>query len=102
MILIWGWKSYVALLATGNLVCSRCSNPAAHRLHQRRKKFTLFWIPLFVTSTKFFLDCTFCGQQTALTKQDADRCAEQLNAAYPAPQQQPGATSYDQHPPHAG
>jgi hypothetical protein len=104
MLLIWGFKSYVTLLASGNLVCARCGNPAAHRLHQLRKKFTFFWIPLFATSTKFFLDCTFCGQQTKLTKEEADQCAERLNAAHPAPQQvqqQSPLPSYEQQPPQA-
>ena len=98
MLLIWGFKSYVTLLALGNLVCARCGNPAAHRLHQRRRKFTFFWVPLFTTSTKFFLDCTFCGQQTTLTKAEADQCAERLDAAHAAPPvpQQP---SYEQQPP---
>ncbi len=88
MIFIWGWKSYATLLATGNLVCARCGNPAAHRLHRLRKKFTFFWVPLFTTSTKHFLDCTFCGQQTTLTQDEADRMAAQLNAAHPAPSRQ--------------
>lgn len=89
MIFIWGWKAYVTLLASGNLVCARCSNPAAHRLHERKNKFTFFWIPLFVTSRKYFLDCTFCGQQTKLTREAADQCAAQLDAAYPTAQQRP-------------
>jgi hypothetical protein len=96
MLLIWGFKSYVTLLAAGNLVCGRCGNPAAHRLHQRRNKFTFFWIPLFTTSTKNILECTFCGQQTVLSQQEADECTARLNAAYQAPQ--PGAPN-DQQPP---
>jgi hypothetical protein len=92
MILIWGWKPYLTLLATGNLVCARCHNPAAHRLHRLRKKFTLFWIPLFTTSTRYYLDCTFCGLQSTLTEQDAERCTAQLNAS--AAPQQPGPPPY--------
>ncbi|WP_139983716.1 zinc-ribbon domain-containing protein [Nocardioides litoris] len=82
MIFIWGSKAYVDLLATGNLVCRQCHNPAAHRLHRVRRKFTFFWIPLFTTSTKHLLDCTFCGLQSHLTAEEAERCAADLRSSY--------------------
>ncbi|GAA5150878.1 hypothetical protein GCM10023340_28850 [Nocardioides marinquilinus] len=82
MIFIWGWKSYATLVASGNLVCAQCHNPAAHRLHRVRNKFTFFWIPLFTTSTKHHLDCTFCGLQTRLSQDEADRCAADLRSSH--------------------
>jgi len=70
------------------LLCGSCGNPAAHSLKQRVTKFTLFFVPLFPISSKYSTQCTFCGAQQKLTKEQADQLQAQ-NAAQLQPQ--PGA-----------
>jgi transcription elongation factor Elf1 len=73
MLLIFGLKGYVRQLAIVMLVCQNCGNPAAHRVEERTKKFTLFFVPLFQVSRKQSLTCTFCGQTTKITADQAAR-----------------------------
>jgi hypothetical protein len=73
VLLIWGFRSYIRQLAIVTLVCSRCGNPAAHRVVQRVRKFTLFFIPLFPVSKTRTVTCTFCGATTKITPEQADQ-----------------------------
>ncbi|GGX39539.1 zinc-ribbon domain-containing protein [Streptomyces chryseus] len=75
--IIFGSKSYLYQLAILTLVCGRCGNPAAHTLKKRVSKFTLFFVPLFAFSTKFTTQCTFCGAEQQIGKEQA----QQLEAA---------------------
>lgn len=77
MLIIWGFKRYVSTLAMLTLVCSRCSQPSAHPLRKLITKFTLFWIPLFPTSTKYTLQCTYCGFAQHIPKDEAERLVAQ-------------------------
>jgi hypothetical protein len=70
---LWGFKRYVTTLAMLTLVCGDCQMPAAHPLRQVTTKFTLFFVPLFATSKKFVLQCTYCGQTHMLTQENAGR-----------------------------
>ncbi|TWP53381.1 zinc-ribbon domain-containing protein [Lentzea tibetensis] len=90
---IWGWRTYVQQLVMLTLVCQQCQNPAAHNLHKRITKFTLFFIPLFPLSRKFGLQCTFCGVAYDIDKTHA----EQLLASA---QQQPQTYPQQTHQPH--
>ncbi|AZM45741.1 zinc-ribbon domain-containing protein [Streptomyces sp. WAC 06738] len=100
--IIFGTRSTAVQLAVINLLCGMCGNPAAHSLLKRVTKFTLFFIPLFPVSTKYFTQCTFCGASGQITKEQSEQF--QLQAApqsspqqdtgnpfaqEPAPQQQP-------------
>ncbi len=80
--IIWGFRRYGTQLAMLTLVCGRCQRPTAHPLRKVVTKFTLFWIPLFRTSTKYTLQCTFCGAAQYVTPEEAER----LQAAPPAPE----------------
>ncbi|WP_329134382.1 zinc ribbon domain-containing protein [Streptomyces sp. NBC_01476] len=84
--IIWGTRSYLYQLAMLTLVCGRCGNPAAHTLRKRVVKFTLFFIPLFPVSTKYSTQCTFCGAQQQLPKEQAEQL--QAQAAGPVRPQQ--------------
>ncbi|HET8582183.1 MAG TPA: zinc-ribbon domain-containing protein [Jatrophihabitans sp.] len=89
--IIWGFRSYVRVLAMLSLVCQRCGNPAAHRVLKHTRKFTLFFIPLFPISVKYSMTCTFCGQGTRLSKEQAEQMIAGATGQ-PAPvQQQPPA-----------
>jgi hypothetical protein len=103
MLVVWGWRRYVQTLAMITLVCSSCQRPAAHAVRRMVTKFTLFWIPLFPVGSKYSLQCTFCGGQVKIGKEQADQLVAQAQMSnaqpqgqYPpqAPQQQ-----YQQQPP---
>ena len=83
--IIFGVRSYVRLLAMINLVCRNCGNPAAHRVVQHTRKFTLFFVPLFPVSHSRSMTCTFCGQGTRLSKEQADQLVAGAQGAGPAP-----------------
>jgi hypothetical protein len=75
MLLIFGIKGYISHLAIVMLVCQNCGNPAAHRVEEQTRKFTLFFVPLFRISRKHSLTCTFCAQTTSITTEQAERYA---------------------------
>ena len=70
--IIFGTKGYLYQLAILTLVCGQCGNPAAHTLRKRVTKFTLFFVPLFPFSTKYTTQCTFCGAEHKVTKEQAE------------------------------
>jgi hypothetical protein len=92
--IIFGTKGYLYQLAILTLVCGSCGNPSAHTLRKRVTKFTLFFVPLFPISTKYVTQCTFCGAEQKLVKEQADQLVLQAaggpaGQAYGQPQQQP-------------
>jgi hypothetical protein len=88
--LIWGWRTSVARLALVLYVCQRLNQPAAHQVLRRVTKFTLFFIPLFPISSKYVIQCTLCGEQRELTKEQAHEVLRTANAAVLAPATPPG------------
>ncbi|MFI6285495.1 zinc-ribbon domain-containing protein [Streptomyces sp. NPDC051018] len=99
--IIFGTKGYLYQLAILTLVCGQCGNPAAHTLRKRVTKFTLFFVPLFPFSTKFGTQCTFCGAEHQVPKEQADQLLAQAAGAvqnpaqqYGQPQGQPGGNPY--------
>lgn len=72
MFFIVGLRPRVRELRTLTMVCWSCSQPAAHRLTQVKNQFTLFFIPLFSSSTKRTLQCLLCGASQQLTPEQAD------------------------------
>ncbi|WP_329347342.1 zinc-ribbon domain-containing protein [Streptomyces sp. NBC_01261] len=89
--IIFGTKGYLYQLVILTLVCGNCRNPAAHTLRKRITKFTLFFVPLFPLSTKYTTQCTFCGLEQKITKEQAEQLQTQAVSghAYGQPQQQP-------------
>ncbi|MFH8468567.1 zinc-ribbon domain-containing protein [Streptomyces sp. NPDC017991] len=75
--IIFGTKGYLYQLAILTLVCGQCGNPAAHTLSKRVTKFTLFFVPLFPVSTKYATQCTFCGAQHKIGKEQAEQLQAQ-------------------------
>ncbi|MEV1044935.1 zinc-ribbon domain-containing protein [Streptomyces sp. NPDC049916] len=94
--IIFGTKGYLHQLAVLTMVCGWCGNPAAHTVRKRVTKFTLFFVPLFPFSTKFATQCTFCGGERQIPKEEADRLLAQHAAgqdgAYGQAPRQPGFT----------
>ena len=79
--IIFGTKGYLYQLAILTLVCGHCGNPSAHTLRKRVTKFTLFFVPLFPFSTKYATQCTFCGAEQKLTKEQAEQLTAQAASA---------------------
>ena len=98
--IIFGTRRYLYQLAILTLVCGRCGNPAAHTLRKRVTKFTLFFVPLFPFSTKFSTQCTFCGLEQQLPKEQALQLQAQgaQQGAGQAPQQQAAPQDQGQNP----
>ncbi|MGI5348516.1 zinc-ribbon domain-containing protein [Streptomyces sp. CA-250714] len=89
--IIFGTSSKLVQLAMLNLLCGFCGNPAAHALRKRVTKFSLFFIPLFpIAPAKHSLQCTFCGAQSEVSKENAEQMLAQAQGAPPAGQPAPG------------
>ena len=71
--IIFGFRGFVKTLAMLTLVCDHCHNPAAHRLVQRSRWFTLFFIPVFPVSFSRFTVCAYCGATRKIGKQEAEQ-----------------------------
>ncbi|QKV79824.1 zinc-ribbon domain-containing protein [Amycolatopsis sp. Hca4] len=91
--LIWGWRTRIYVLAMTTFLCGRCGNPASHAVRKAVTKFTLFFIPLFPISVKYTAQCTFCGIENRIPKEDALRLQAQEEQG-----QAQAATGYPPHP----
>ncbi|MFJ1596838.1 zinc-ribbon domain-containing protein [Streptomyces sp. NPDC088261] len=94
--IIFGTKGYLYQLAILTLVCGSCGNPSAHTLRKRVTKFTLFFVPLFPFSTKYQTQCTFCGAEQRLQKEQADQLLAQSAAPGQGYGQGGGGQAYGQ------
>jgi hypothetical protein len=88
--LIWGWRTRIYVLAMTTFLCGRCGNPASHAVRKAVTKFTLFFIPLFPISVKYTAQCTFCGIENRIPKEDAVRLQAQEEQNQAHPQAAPG------------
>ncbi|MEV6825913.1 zinc-ribbon domain-containing protein [Amycolatopsis sp. NPDC051102] len=88
--LIWGWRTRIYVLAMTTFLCGRCGNPASHAVRKAVTKFTLFFIPLFPISVKYTAQCTFCGIENRIPKEDAVRLQAQEEQNQARPQAAPG------------
>jgi hypothetical protein len=61
MLIIFGLKTAVRLLGVVTVTCRRCGNPAAHRLEERRRIVTLFFVPVLPLGRRTVITCTYCG-----------------------------------------
>ncbi|MEU0531156.1 zinc-ribbon domain-containing protein [Amycolatopsis tolypomycina] len=93
--LIWGWRTRIYVLAMTTFLCGRCGNPASHAVRKAVTKFTLFFIPLFPISVKYTAQCTFCGIENRIPKEDALRLQAQEEQGQALHQAAPG---YPAHP----
>ena len=80
MLLIFGTRAYETLIVLVMMVCPHCHVEAQQRVVKLVNRFTLFFIPLFPVSTKYFVECSNCGIATALTKEQADHSVQWVAA----------------------
>jgi hypothetical protein len=82
MILIFGLRSYVKVLATLTLAC-RQGHVAAHRLVKVTRKFSLFFVPVFPAGrSRYFTVCAQCGLQMPWDRETAEAAAQQHGAGF--------------------
>jgi hypothetical protein len=72
VILLFGMRTSVAVRATVWFVCHFCGFDAAQRVVERRRRLTLFWIPLFTVSRSSANVCTNCGREVELSREQVD------------------------------
>jgi Fe2+ or Zn2+ uptake regulation protein len=72
MLLIFGTRAVVAMLATVQFVCGVCRTNAAQRVFSEATKFTLFFIPTFTLSTRHYVVCTNCGATVPISREQAE------------------------------
>ncbi|MFF9410353.1 zinc-ribbon domain-containing protein [Streptomyces anandii] len=95
--IIFGTSAYVYQLAILMLTCRHCGNPAAHTVKKYVTKFTLFFVPLFPISTRFAIQCTFCGMEQEVHKEWAEQSQAQAAGAPGGEKCVPAQQAY-QHP----
>ena len=76
MLLIFGTRAYETLLVLVSFVCPHCGVDARQRVMKTANRFTLFFVPLFAFSTKYYVHCDNCGVATALTRDQASHSLE--------------------------
>lgn len=61
MLIIFGLRVAVRPLGIVTVTCRRCGNPAAHRLEERRRTLTFFFVPVLPLGRRSVMTCTYCG-----------------------------------------
>jgi hypothetical protein len=87
--IIFGFRSFVRTLTMVTLVCATCRVRAAHRIFQRTRMFTLFFIPLIPVSRGRAITCVSCGCTRRLSNADAHQLMSGAAAPATPPPVQP-------------
>lgn len=75
MFIIWGTEGYEANLGYTNIstVCPRCNNEVTLLVKKMRRKFTLFWIPLFTIESSYYIMCPICSAGKKVGKDELNQ-----------------------------
>lgn len=73
MFFIFGLRTSVKRSGVVSSVCRNCGNLAAQVITRRSTKFSLFFIPLIPIRTRYVQQCSFCGVEYAISKDEARR-----------------------------
>lgn len=82
MFIIWGSKVMEKVLGKSQRAyqCAHCNNVNNYKIFRRRNWFTLFWIPIFPFSSKYFIACPICNYGSQIKKEEAlEQVQEQMN-----------------------
>ncbi len=96
MLLIGGVRPHREVMATMTLVCGRCRNASGHRLTQEVNRVTVFFVPTVKVSTKYDVECLFCGGRSPMNEANATQLAKRAKEVPPGTvlgTVQPGATA---------
>lgn len=95
MLLIFGVRAALVLLATPVYTCERCGHHGEHQVAKRVRRLTLFFIPVCPIGTARYVDtCAYCGREVMLSKLQAEGAAHAPRTA-PGPQDVPTWTPQD-------
>ena len=67
MFLLLGSRVVEQIVNVVSFVCGYCGTNARQNVVKASNRFTVFFVPLFSFSTKYYNECTNCGGRTALT-----------------------------------
>ncbi|WP_321388621.1 zinc-ribbon domain-containing protein [uncultured Enterococcus sp.] len=75
MFIVWGSRGFEKDLGETivRCTCGNCNNDVAMEAKQIGRKFTLFWIPLFTTSSAYYMLCPICHHGKEMTKAMIDQ-----------------------------
>lgn len=76
MLLIFGTTVRDRLLVMVNFVCEYCHVHSSQDVIESATKVSVFFIPLFTVSRRYFVICKNCGGATALTREQATNGVE--------------------------
>lgn len=77
MFIVYGTRRMKKTLAhSGLLTCTTCSQPNYFEVVRERVWVTLFWIPIFPVSSKYFQVCPHCSCAYPMDKRDAKALAQ--------------------------
>ena len=80
MFILYGTRSFKKIMAqTGPYTCNHCSNATFFNVVRVAQWFTLFFIPLFPFSFKYFHICPVCGNGQKIKKDIAKNMIAQAN-----------------------
>jgi hypothetical protein len=79
--LLFGTRPVLTLLVAVTFRCDYCGRTVAQHVYRRANRFTLFFVPLFTFSTRYFVECTNCGGATGLTEAQARRSMQTAGGA---------------------
>lgn len=83
MFIVWGNHSFKKVMGqTGPYTCQRCGNQHYFQILRVAKWFTLFWIPIFPYSFKYFLACPICNFGRQMAKDEAKMLAAGVGQQY--------------------
>jgi hypothetical protein len=70
--LLFGTSPSERIVNVVAFVCGFCHTNARQNVVKSSNRFTLFFVPLFSFSTRYYNECTNCAGRTALTKAQVD------------------------------
>jgi len=72
MFILFGFTSRPRVLTMRPGSCAYCGVHGPHRIIEEAGKFSVFFIPLFTTSRKYYSICANCGGRTDMSRQQKD------------------------------
>jgi hypothetical protein len=69
-VILFGSKGYHDKLGHVIKTCNACDRKSPFLIFQTKKKFTLYFIPTFAYSTKYYVQCHACNTVTEISETD--------------------------------
>ena len=73
MLIVFGIGETVRLMGSLTYICERCGKRATHNILKRRRRLSIFFIPVLTFGQASFADeCTACGRVLDISESDAE------------------------------